>query len=232
MQPALLRVYEWASTRWHEFLHQPRGLSPPVCQSGRIADAQSPKRRSPPWLQDDVHSTRSTKRRTLPWCESPQNIENVRLAQSQVQFSGIEGLAIPTAKWSSHPTDITRVEAWRDGGGGKPASDDQSDSLFDWDEADMIPSVSPNVSVGQPHLQLLVTQGRVPVTAKWPARPAVIIARVEAWKDGTVGKLVSDDEGDSLIDWDEADMIPSDDPTGGPLPSWSRASWPSWSRHN
>lgn len=135
----------------------------------------------------------------MPWCESPQNVENVRLAQSQVQFSGIEGLAIPTAKRPTHPTDITRVEAWRDGAGGKPVSDDESDSHVDWDEADMIPSVSPNASVGQPHLQLLVTQGRVPITAKRPARPADIIARVEAWKDGTIGKPVSDDEGDSLI---------------------------------
>ena len=74
--------------------------------------------RSPPWLQDEVHSTRSTKRRTLSWCESPPNVENVRLAQSQVQFSGIEGLAIPTAKRPADPTDIiTRVEAWRDGAG-------------------------------------------------------------------------------------------------------------------
>ena len=46
------------------------------------------------------------------------------------------------------------------------------------------------------------------------------------------GKPVSDDEGDSLIDWDEADMIPSVGPTDGPLLSWSRAPWPSWSRHN
>jgi hypothetical protein len=45
-------------------------------------------------------------------------------------------------------------------------SDDESDSLSDWDEADMILCISPNVSVGQPHLQLLMTQGQVPVTAE------------------------------------------------------------------
>ncbi|OBT81615.1 hypothetical protein VE02_10209 [Pseudogymnoascus sp. 03VT05] len=58
-------------------------------------------------------------------------------------------------------------------------SNDESNSLINWDEADMSLSVSPNVSVSHPHLQLLVTQ--------------------EAWKDGTVGKPVSNDEGDSLI---------------------------------
>jgi hypothetical protein len=30
LQPALLRVYEWASVRWHEFLHQPSRVLPEV----------------------------------------------------------------------------------------------------------------------------------------------------------------------------------------------------------
>ena len=28
LQPALLRLYEWASTRWHEFLHQASKVAP------------------------------------------------------------------------------------------------------------------------------------------------------------------------------------------------------------
>ncbi len=152
LQPALLRVYEWASTRWHEFLHQPskvmpfrgaivtyegaRGPSPPSRQS-------YVKQRSPPWLQDDVHSTRPAKRRTLPWNHSPQNADNVQLAQSQAPSSGTDDLSLPVAKRPAHlPNIIIPVAAWKDGAGGTPVSDDESDSPIDWDEPDMIPSAA------------------------------------------------------------------------------------------
>jgi hypothetical protein len=73
---------------------------------------------------------------------------------------------------------------------------------------------------------------QTPPVTKPPAHPADIITRVEAWRDRAGGNPISDDEGDSPIDWDEPDMIPSGAPADGSLPSWSRAPWPSWSRHN
>ncbi|KAH7025301.1 uncharacterized protein B0I36DRAFT_333010, partial [Microdochium trichocladiopsis] len=33
LQPALIRIYEWASFRWHEFLHQPSRRMPPNTRS-------------------------------------------------------------------------------------------------------------------------------------------------------------------------------------------------------
>jgi hypothetical protein len=70
------------------------------------------------------------------------------------------------------------------------------------------------------------------IVTKPPVYPADIIARVEAWKDRASGELISDEEGDSRIDWDEPDMVPSSASADGSLTSWSRAPWPSGSRHN
>jgi hypothetical protein len=50
--------------------------------------------------------------------------------------------------------------------------------------------------------------------------------------DGAGGTPVSDDNGDSPIDWDKPHMIPSAAHIDESLHSWSRASWPSWSRHH
>jgi hypothetical protein len=179
LQPALLRVYEWASTRWHEFLHQPSkvmpstetmvmqegamGMSPSSRRPHGIVDSRPAKRRSPSQLQEEFQSTRPAKRRTLPWCQSPQNVENTQLSQYEPKSTCARQVLRP---------------------------------------------------------------------AEPPPYPADIMARIEAWKDGVVGQPVSDDESDSSIDWDEPDMIPSAAPTDGSLPSWSRAPWPSWSRHN
>ena len=68
--------------------------------------------------------------------------------------------------------------------------------------------------------------------AKQPAHPANIILRVEAWKDGTSRTPISDDEGNSPIDWDEPDMIPSAAHTDRLPSSLPRVSWLSWSQHN
>jgi hypothetical protein len=35
-----------------------------------------------------------------------------------------------------------------------------------------------------------------------------VVARIDAWRRGEVDRLMSDNESDSSIDWDEADMIP------------------------
>ncbi|KAH7369685.1 hypothetical protein BKA65DRAFT_470943 [Rhexocercosporidium sp. MPI-PUGE-AT-0058] len=165
LQPALLRFYEWASARWHEFLHQPskvlpprdtaviytdaRGPLPPSRQLDTTIDSQNAKQRSPPWLQD----------------EAPMSAD-------------YEGCSART---------------------------------------------EPGTVFGDRDL--------APPAAKQPAHPANIILRVEAWKDGASRTPVSDHEGDSPIDWDEPDMIPSTARVDG-LPSSPRAPWPSWSRHN
>jgi hypothetical protein len=44
LQPALLRAYEWASTRWHEFLHQPSKISPRTCLVAEPQSASTAKR--------------------------------------------------------------------------------------------------------------------------------------------------------------------------------------------
>lgn len=44
LQPGLLRVYEWASTRWHEFLHQPSKVMPLTQRASAVA----PRQQSPP----------------------------------------------------------------------------------------------------------------------------------------------------------------------------------------
>jgi hypothetical protein len=172
LQPALLRVYEWASTRWHEFLHQPskvmiaetaRSLSPAHRPSSRIPDIRPTKRRILPWDRDELQKKTPAKRRAIPRRQDPPRADNVLLAQHQAEFPG--------------------------------------------------------------------AHNQVSTTAKRPAHPADIIVRVEAWQDGAAKKPVSDDEGDSPIDWDEPDMIPST-VSNKSLRSWSRAPWPSWSRHN
>ncbi|KAH7014618.1 LOW QUALITY PROTEIN: uncharacterized protein B0I36DRAFT_378241 [Microdochium trichocladiopsis] len=38
LQPALIRIYEWASFRWHEFLHQPSRRMPPNTRSSKQQD--------------------------------------------------------------------------------------------------------------------------------------------------------------------------------------------------
>jgi hypothetical protein len=178
LQPALLRVYEWASTRWHEFLHQPSkvmpyreasiigenagSLSPPLQQSPDTNTGPA-KRKTLPWGHGEPHDTIPTKRRALPGLQNLSRVDNVRLTQSQAQLSGTADHAVPAVKRPAHPADV--------------------------------------------------------------------IIRVEAWQDGAGGNPVSDDEGDSPIDWDGPDMIPSAAPTDGSLPSWSSAPWPSWSRH-
>ena len=49
LQPPLLRAYEWASTRWHEFLHQPSKAMPtPTYAEGRRPAAITKKRRADP----------------------------------------------------------------------------------------------------------------------------------------------------------------------------------------
>ena len=179
LQPALLRAYEWASTRWHEFLHQPSKVMPykEAAMIGQSAGSPSPpvqqspdtntgpaKRKTLPWSHGELHDTRPTKRTAVPGREDLSRVDNFRLAQNQIQLS----------RRADHATPI----------------------------------------------------------AKRPAHPAGIIVQVEAWQDGVGGKPISDDEGDSPIDWDEPDMIPSAAPTNGSLPSWSREPWPSWSRHN
>jgi hypothetical protein len=79
LQPALLQAYEWASVRWHEFLHQPSKVVP---SSNRIrtpphqltVPAPTPailplvKRKLPPSHADALpaQDTRSAKRRLLP----------------------------------------------------------------------------------------------------------------------------------------------------------------------
>jgi len=50
-----------------------------------------------------------------------------------------------------------------------------------------------------------------------------VVARIDAWRMGEVDRPMSDNESDSSIDWDEADMTPCE-ATGG--------SWASWRRHN
>jgi hypothetical protein len=83
LQPALLCAYEWASTRWHEFLHLPsrvipcieptverviRSPSPLARESPRITPRSSlAKRRDLPWRRDLSDPPRPTKRRVLPW---------------------------------------------------------------------------------------------------------------------------------------------------------------------
>lgn len=49
LQPALLRAYEWASTRWHEFLHQPSKTALPVKASAKRG---KPIRRGKRYLQE------------------------------------------------------------------------------------------------------------------------------------------------------------------------------------
>jgi hypothetical protein len=140
LQPALLRAYEWASTRWHEFLHLPSRVTAraeaAMIEGGAerqslqpqpsfdVISVETSKRKSAPSHHDRLDDTRPMKRKTICKRQGPSNVEGVE-----------------------------------------------------------------DVSVSQPHLQLLVTQGRVPVTTKRPAHPADIIARVEAWKNGTVGNL-------------------------------------------
>ena len=89
-------------------------------------------------------------------------------------------------------------------------------------DAQLAPSQAPSLGIGD----------LAPPAGKQPAHPANIILRVEAWKDGASRTPVSDDEGDSPIDWDEPDMIPSAAQADGLPSSLPRASWPSWSRHN
>jgi hypothetical protein len=174
LQPALLRAYEWASTRWHEFLQLPsrvtaraeaamieggaESLSSQPRPSFDVISVETSKRKSAPLHHDRLDDTRPIKRKTTRKRQDPPQVGDVG-----------------------------------------------------------------DVSASQP---------RVPAIAKRPANPTEIMAQVEAWKDGAADKPVSDDESDSTIDWDEPDMVPSATLTDGSLPSWSRAPWPSWSRHN
>ena len=158
LQPALLRAYEWASTRWHEFLHLPSKVvpcteattveraigspSPLLRESPRIATSSpSTRRRTLPW-QDTLDSVRPAKRRALPGHQDLQHIDDVR----QALLLGMQDhtAPAPAPKRPAHPADIiARVEKWKDGEGGNPVSDDECDSHIDWDEPDMIPSTAP-----------------------------------------------------------------------------------------
>jgi hypothetical protein len=82
LQPALLRAYEWASTRWHEFLHQPskvmssarstavsgraRSLSPPLLPQLADTNTRPTKRKTLPWSHHVPEDTRPTKRVAVP----------------------------------------------------------------------------------------------------------------------------------------------------------------------
>ncbi|PMD17840.1 hypothetical protein NA56DRAFT_727883 [Hyaloscypha hepaticicola] len=83
MQSALLRLYKWTSTRWHEFLHLTSKMmpcaeatvverviespSPLLRELPGIATSSSPRRRRTlPWPQDAPETARSAKRRASP----------------------------------------------------------------------------------------------------------------------------------------------------------------------
>jgi hypothetical protein len=101
LQPALLRLYEWASTRWHEFLHQPskvmprarpaavreraRSPSPPLPQSPD-ARPRPGKRKTLPWSGDEPHEARPIKRSARPGCQAPSGVNNVQCPLSEPRF--------------------------------------------------------------------------------------------------------------------------------------------------
>ena len=163
MQPALLRAYEWASTRWHEFLHLPskvllhaeatvveediRRLSPLLQESPKRATSSRPtKRRSSPWHQDALDTARPAKRRALSEDLDLLHLDHVQLPHGQAPLLRMQDHVVPTpvTRQPAQPADIiARVKEWRDGAGGNPVSDDECDSPIDWNEPDMIPSTAP-----------------------------------------------------------------------------------------
>jgi hypothetical protein len=219
LQPALLRVYEWASTRWHGFLHQPSKVMP---QQKKTKATEKPQegRRS---LHDNIQLSQAeaTTDRTR---ERNYAVKDLKRRNSNENPWPAKRRSVP---WLQKPSyadlDTTRLENEPDTT--RPAKQRAMPGRQDLPRADNIP-------LAQNQARFLGIQDHATLVAKQPAYPTDIIARVKAWKDGAGGKPVSDDEGDSLIDWDELDMIPSAAPTDGSLPSWSRAPWPSWSRHN
>lgn len=66
MQPTLLRVYKWTSTRWHEFLHLTSKMMPrpEATVVERVVESPSPLLREPPGI---ATSSSPGRRRTLPW---------------------------------------------------------------------------------------------------------------------------------------------------------------------
>jgi hypothetical protein len=66
LQPALLRAYEWASTRWHEFLHQPSKVMPPSRQFMSAKRLPAPGDSSQPLLSPHVQSRFGVKLTELP----------------------------------------------------------------------------------------------------------------------------------------------------------------------
>jgi hypothetical protein len=148
LQPALLRAYEWASTRWHEFLHQPskvmppaiasavsgraRSLSPPLLPELADTNTRAAKRKALPWSHDVPEDTRPTKRIAVPEHQDLSGADNVPLNLSQALFLGTSDYALTVTKPPAYPADIiTRVEAWKDCPSGSPISDDEGDYPID-----------------------------------------------------------------------------------------------------
>lgn len=52
LQPALLRVYEWASVRWHEFIRQPSKVVPTLSSQNQLLTAKASKRTIEEFLRD------------------------------------------------------------------------------------------------------------------------------------------------------------------------------------
>ena len=101
LQPALLRLYEWASTRWHEFLHQPSKAMPRARSAAVQKRARSPspplpqlpdarprpvKRKTLPWSGDEPHETRLIKRSVRPGRQAPLGVNNVQWPLSKTRF--------------------------------------------------------------------------------------------------------------------------------------------------
>jgi hypothetical protein len=69
-----------------------------------------------------------------------------------------------------------------------------------------------NIQLIQSQVQLSGTADHTIPVVKQHAHPVDIIIRVEAWQDGADGNPVSDNEGNSPINWDGPDIIPSTAP--------------------
>lgn len=142
MQPALLRAYEWASTRWHEFLHLPsrvmpdptaaiaerglRSLSPQLREPPQSTTDPSLKRRALPSPEDGFETIRSIKRRALRQLD-PSDVNNIQCSYTQ-----------QTAKHPCLADIIDRIEEWNDGG--NLVSGEEYNSLSYWEGPDLIRS--------------------------------------------------------------------------------------------
>jgi hypothetical protein len=182
LQPALLRVYEWASIRWHEFLHQPSKVMP---QSREIEMIDRPR---------DISSTVTDQRQVQP--SQTTNAKRQERTQPEVNMQPGALLEIVLGQVQSRCSEPDKKT--QESPSLAPVSKRKLPSAVQ--DSSYIEHIRP----AKQQLQSPRMQNHADTAVAGQNRPVdIVTARIDAWRRGEIHSPVSDDESDSSIDWDQ-----------------------------